>query len=307
MGPDRAILVCGPTAGGKSSFAVALAGAVGGVIINADSMQLYADLRLLTARPSPTQEGRVPHRLYGVVSGDQRFSVGLWLERAATEIATARAQGQVPILVGGTGLYFKALVEGLAEIPEIPPEVRARWAAVAREGGTAQLASDLRQIDPQMAALLEPGDRQRLVRALEVKTATGRSLAEWQKGRATPVLDLRQTTPLVLAPPRPTIHARIGQRVETMLQEGAIDEVAALLELRLDPGLPVMKAIGVAEIARLIEGKADLATTATDMATSTRRYAKRQGTWARKYMADWRWIERVEDDLVAQIAATIVA
>ncbi|MHA1523311.1 MAG: tRNA (adenosine(37)-N6)-dimethylallyltransferase MiaA [Alphaproteobacteria bacterium] len=306
-----AILLCGPTSGGKSALALALAQTlaqsltktVGAVVINADAMQIYRELRILTARPSLQDEAGIPHRLYGAVAGDQRFSVGRWLERVAAEIGIANAQGLVPIIVGGTGLYFNALLNGLAPIPEIPSEIRTHWAKVGQAGGVVQLARELARLDPQMAARLEPGDTQRIVRALEVMTATGRSLADWQQRPTVPVLRAQQSICLVLAPPRPTIHARIAQRAGLMLAGGAVDEVRALLDLKLDADLPVMKAIGVAEITRMISGDVDLATTTINIATATRRYAKRQLTWARKYMAEWRWVDAVNASVVDEIAA----
>ncbi|MFV2092452.1 MAG: tRNA (adenosine(37)-N6)-dimethylallyltransferase MiaA, partial [Hyphomicrobiales bacterium] len=214
MTPKPCILIAGPTAGGKSALAVAVAKAVGGVVINADSMQVYHPLLILTARPTSTDEAGVAHRLYGVVSGETRFSVGRWLARATAEIDAARGQGLVPVLVGGTGLYFKALLGGLAEIPDIPGDVRAHWADVSQAGGPAQLARELARLDPAMAARLEPGDRQRMVRALEVMSATGRSLADWQNDTAPPALATAQTVRIVLSPARADIHARIARRVD---------------------------------------------------------------------------------------------
>jgi tRNA dimethylallyltransferase len=296
MADKSAILIAGPTASGKSALALKLAAETGGVIINADSMQVYAELRVLTARPSPAEEAEAPHRLYGVVSGAEPFSVGQWLAAAEAEIRQARAAAAMPILVGGTGLYFGSLLKGLAEIPEIPDEVRQRWRDLGETGGAGALRAALAARDPEMAARLVAGDPQRLIRALEVVDATDRSLADWQRDPPRPpLLDPETTCRIVLGPPRQTVYARADARVVRMLRAGALEEVSGLLALGLPTGSPVMKAIGVGELAAHLRGDVTLDAAMDRMRTATRRYAKRQLTWFRNRMADWQWREGARD------------
>lgn len=285
--PD-AILIAGPTASGKSQRAIAFAAAHGGVVINADSMQVYRELRVLSARPSATDEAEVPHRLYGHVGAATRYSVGQWLEDAAAALAEARADDRVPVFVGGTGLYFKALTEGLASIPPIPQSVRA-VVLVAAEGEPADvLHARLAARDPETAAETRPSDRARILRALEVIEATGRPLAAWRRGPGSaPLVAGDRVWRIVLDPPRPLLHARIAERAERMVHDGAIGEALALGALGLSPDLPAMKAIGVRQFLDHHTGKLTLAEALASVKTETRRYAKRQVTWFRHQAADW--------------------
>lgn len=285
----QAILIAGPTASGKSAAALALAERLGGTVVNADSMQVYRELAVLTARPALADASRVPHRLYGVAPAAEAYSVGQWLEEAAQAIDEANAGGRVPILVGGTGLYYKALLEGLAPVPEIPPEIRNAWRLEAERLGAEGLYAELAARDPAMAARLKPSDPQRIVRALEVIDATGISLAEWQGGNAPPILDWNAARKLVIAPEREPLYAAINARFDQMVGAGAIEEVRALMALGLDPGLPAMRAHGVRELAAYLRGEASLDEAIAKAKTETRRYAKRQMTWARRFMQDWDW------------------
>ena len=285
----KAILIAGPTASGKSAVALALAERLGGTVINADSMQLYRELRILTARPSEAEERLAPHRLYGTVPAGEAFSVGRWLEEAQAAIAEARGEGKVPILVGGTGLYFKALLEGLAPVPDIPSEVRAHWREKSERLGTEVLHRELVARDPGMAAKLRASDPQRIVRALEVIDATSVSLSEWQGAPAAPVLDSQAVMKLVIAPEREPLYAGIDARFDRMIEAGALEEVEALLVQRLDDSLPAMRAHGVRELRAYLAGACSLEDAKIKSKTETRRYAKRQMTWARRSMADWEW------------------
>jgi tRNA dimethylallyltransferase len=285
----KAILIAGPTASGKSGATLDLAGRLGGTIINADSMQVYRELRLLTARPSEAEEARMPHRLYGTVAAAEAYSVGRWLGDVASAIAEAREEGRLPIFVGGTGLYFKALTEGLAPVPDIPAEIRSYWRKRAEELGRDDLHAELAARDSAMAARLGPADPQRIVRALEVIDATGVSLAEWQGGNAAPLLEAAATLRLVIAPEREPLYAAIDARFDRMIEQGALDEVRALMELKLDPGLPAMRAHGVRELAAYISGALTRADAVAKAKTESRRYAKRQMTWLRRFMSNWDW------------------
>ena len=285
-----AILIAGPTASGKSSAALELAESLQGTVINADSMQVYRELAVLTARPTSADIERAPHRLYGTISAAEVYSVGSWLEDVARAIAEASDAGRVPILVGGTGLYFKALTEGLAPIPDVPPEIREHWRERAEAQGAEQLHRELAARDPAMAARLKPTDPQRIVRALEVIDATAVSLAEWQGASALPVLPPHGVLRLVVAPERAPLYAAIDARFEAMIGQGALEEVTALLALGLDPGLPAMRAHGVRELGAYLAGANSLDEAIAKAKTETRRYAKRQMTWLRRFMTDWDWV-----------------
>jgi len=287
---SKTILIAGPTASGKSALALAVAERVGGVIINADSMQVYRELRILTARPTPEEEARVRHKLYGFVPAGEAYSAGRFVRDATDAIAAARSDGRRPIIVGGTGLYFKALLEGLSPIPRIDDAIRNHWRAEAERRGAAALHHDLAQRDATMAARLEPADTQRVVRALEVIEQTGRSLAEWQRDRSPPVLDEAQTVELLLTLDRSEIQARADARFETMMAEGALQEAQALAGLGIDPSLPAMRAIGVRPLIAAIEGKCSLEEAAAAAKQETRHYVKRQETWFKSHMISWHHI-----------------
>lgn len=296
--PPAPVLIAGPTASGKSALALALARALGGVVVNADSMQVYADLRTITARPTPEEEAQAPHRLYGHVDGAVNHSVGRWLADAAREIAEAERAGLVPILVGGTGLYFKALVEGLSDMPAVPDAVRARVRAEAEGLETPALHGRLAERDPQSAARLRPSDRLRVLRALEIHAATGRSLSSFHAAREPGPLAGRPLRRLFLAPDRALLRARIDARFDAMMAQGALDEVTALAARGLDPMLPVMRAHGVPGLIAHLRGEASLADAVARGKADTRAYAKRQFTWFRNSMPGWEWIAP-EDALAA--------
>jgi tRNA dimethylallyltransferase len=297
----EAVLIAGPTASGKSAAALALADRLGGRIINADSMQVYRELPVLTAQPSAADMADTPHRLYGTVSGREAYSVGRWVVDAAAEIKDARSVGQVPILVGGSGLYFMALLQGLSPIPDIPEDVRQHWRGRAATLSASELHSALAVRDPIMAERLTPTDTQRLVRALEVVEATGISLAEWQETAGDPVLGAEDLHKLVVAPEREEIYSAINARFDSMLRNGALAEVEALINLSLDPGLPVMRALGVPELVAHLAGEVDLEDASNTAKTMSRRYAKRQMTWARRFMADWTWFPSGEAAALAAL------
>ncbi len=278
-GDGRPVLIAGPTASGKSALAMEIAAAHGGVIVNADALQVFADWRVLTARPSVEDEALVPHRLYGHVPGETAYSVGQWLRAAAPLLAGAR-----PIFVGGTGLYFAALTEGLAVIPETPPEVRAEADALRLDGGVAALLPGL---DAETAARIDRQNPMRVQRAWEVLRATGRGLAAWQDETGPPALPLAGTLPILLEAERDWLAARIAQRFDLMLEGGALDEARAHLG-SWDPAAPSSKALGAAELIAQLKGEIDL-TSARDRAVIlTRQYAKRQRTWFRARMKSWK-------------------
>ena len=283
---DNTILIAGPTASGKSRLAIELAQALDGVIINADSMQVYRELRVLTARPGAREEAAVPHRLYGITSAVAPFSVGRWLELVQTEITNACQAGRTAIIVGGTGLYFQALTEGMAEIPDIPEPARQAARAKLRALGPAGLHAALAARDPVMAARLKPTDPQRLVRAYEVIAGTGVSLATWQQRPATTTL-APPWHGFVLNWPRQQLYRRCDERLAAMLDHGALKEVAELAAMDLDPGLPAMKALGVPELIRHSRGEIGRAQALAAAQQATRRYAKRQMTWFRNKMCSW--------------------
>lgn len=277
----RAIaIVAGPTASGKSALALALAEKFAGTIINADSQQVYRDLAVLTARPRAAEMARAPHRLYGVIDAAENCSAGRWRAMAEIEIDAAREAGRLPILVGGTGLYLAALLDGLAPLPPIPVAARAEALALHAQLGGGAFREKLATLDPVAAAKLAPGDRQRLTRAFEVVRATGRPLSEWQR-RQKPARDLRAAV-IVLLPPRSALYRACDARVASMMAEGAEDEVRALLARRLSPTLPAMKAVGVRDLQALIAGAASREDAVAAMQQATRRYAKRQYTWFRR-------------------------
>src|SRR5450432_1211495 len=286
----KAVLIAGPTASGKSALALVLAEKYGGVIVNADSMQVYRDLRIITARPTPDEEARVPHRLYGHVDAAVNFSAGHWVSDAANVLAEARGQNRMPIFVGGSGLYFKALTRGLSAVPPIAPEVRERVRARLERDGVEALHAELARRDPVAAERLKPRDRTRIARALEVVEATGQSLTDWHRDGLPPLLPQGQFRALFLEPDRDRLYARIDARFEAMLGAGALEEVAALGARRLDPLLPAMKAHGVPALLRHLRGEITLEEAATIGRADTRHYAKRQFTWFRHQLPDFEWI-----------------
>ncbi len=286
----RALLIAGPTASGKSAVALALAKRFGATIVNADSMQVYRDLRVLTARPSEAEERQAAHRLFGEIDGAENFSVGRWLERARAVLAENAGRSQPILFVGGTGLYFRALTQGLSDIPRVPEPVRAAVRAEAEGQSTPNLHARLAKRDPLTAARLRPSDRQRVLRALEVVAATGRPLAEFQGAREAPPLAAGEWAGLFLAPEREALNARIETRFAAMLRDGALDEVAALMRRGLDPALPVMRAHGAPHLMAHLRGEISLAEAAELAVRDTRRYAKRQFTWARHQMPDFAWV-----------------
>lgn len=273
--PDKPVLIAGPTASGKSDLALRIAETQGGVIVNADASQVFDCWRVVTARPSPDEEARVPHRLYGHIAYDVTYSVGHWLR----EVIPLLTGPERPIIVGGTGLYFSALTEGLAEIPATPPDVRAA-------GDDLSLETLLAQLDPKTAARIDVKNRARVQRAWEVLTATGRPLAEWQDATPPPALPLAQSTALVLNSPKDWLEARIRKRFRQMIEAGALDEIDAMRN-RYAPALPSCKAIGVPELMSYVTGQATLQEAEEAAAISTRRFAKRQRTWFRARMSAW--------------------
>ena len=284
----QALLLAGPTASGKSAAALTLAQKFGATIVNADSMQVYADLSLLTARPTRAEEGQAPHRLFGEIDGAVNFSVGRWARRAR-EILAGVGEGPV-VFVGGTGLYFRALTEGLSDMPAVPEAVRTRVRGEAEGRPTPDLHARLAAADPETAARLRPSDRQRILRALEVFFATGRPLAAFQGARGEPALEAGTWCGLFLAPDRDALYRRIDDRFDAMLAEGALDEVLALARRNLDPALPVMRAHGVPHLIAHLEGRLSLAEAAGRGKADTRHYAKRQFTWARHQLAGFEWV-----------------
>jgi tRNA dimethylallyltransferase len=293
-------LIAGPTASGKSALALRLAQAAGAEIVNADSMQLYAGLRVLTAAPSLEDEARVPHHLYGVADAAEAWSVGRWLRAANAVLAEIEGRGRPAVVVGGTGLYFRALTRGLAETPDIPPEARAAADDLWTRDGEAAVRAALKAGDPEGEARIERGDRQRLVRALSVLTATGRPLGAWQADTA-PLLAPGAWRGLVVEPDRAILYARCDARLESMLAEGALEEVRALIARDLDPALPAMKALGVREFAAHLQGRLSLQDALAAAQQSTRNYAKRQLTWFRNQTPDWPRVDALDAEAVRQL------
>ncbi|WP_293867277.1 tRNA (adenosine(37)-N6)-dimethylallyltransferase MiaA [uncultured Alsobacter sp.] len=285
----RAILIAGPTASGKSALAVKLAQRLGGAVVNADSMQVYRDLRIITARPTVEEESEAPHRLFGHVDACENHSVGRWLAEIGPVLEDLSGRGVVPIVTGGTGLYFRALTEGLSAIPPVPEDVRAAVRAASDGVPPEELHRDLAARDPQTAATLRPTDRQRIVRALEIFTATGRSLVSFHGGREGRVLDPQDCVRVFLAPEREGVYARIDSRFESMMSLGALEEVSALARRQLDPALPCMRAHGVPWLIRAIEGEMALPEAIERAKLDTRHYAKRQFTWFRHQAEGWTW------------------
>ncbi len=290
----RAILIAGPTASGKSALAMRLAGALDGVIVNADSMQVYRDLRILTARPSVEEELAFPHRLFGHVDAAENYSVARWLADAGQAIATIEAEGRLPILVGGTGLYFRALTEGLSDIPPVPEAVRSELRAWAEGRDAHEIHARLGEVDPETASRLRPTDPQRNLRALEVYTATGRPLSAFHASRSGAVLDPATCVAVFLEPDREVLRQRIDARFDAMMAAGAREEVEALMQRLIDPALPAMRAHGVPGLIRAFRNEISVEEAVAIGKADTRRYAKRQHTWFRHQAPAFDWV-RVED------------
>lgn len=287
---NKAVLIAGPTASGKSALALELAEKNGGVVINTDSMQVYRDLRVLTARPTREEEARVPHRLYGHVDASVNYSAGLYVADAAKVLDEARGAGRRPIFVGGTGLYFKALTRGLSQVPPVPEQIRDAVRARLDRDGVKALHAELARRDPEAAERLKPRDRTRIARALEVIEATGRPLADWHDQAQPPLLREGEYQALFLAPERDALYARIDARFDIMLKAGAIAEVEALAARGLDPLLPAMKAHGVPALIRYLKGELTLEEAAAIGKADTRHYAKRQFTWFRHQLPEFQWM-----------------
>ena len=287
---SKAVLIAGPTASGKSALALELAQKTSGVIINADSMQVYRDLRVITARPTPEEEATVPHRLYGHVDAAVNFSAGAWIADAALVLAEARAQNRLPIFVGGSGLYFKALTRGLSAVPPVPAAIREEVRARLERDGVEALHAALMLRDPASAERLKPRDRTRIARAFEVVEATGRSLTDWHRDGLPPLLPPGQFNALFLEPDRDQLYAKIDARFDAMLKAGALEEVADLAARHLDPLLPAMKAHGVPGLIRHLRGEITLEQAAEIGRADTRHYAKRQFTWFRHQLPEFEWV-----------------
>ncbi len=296
----QAVLIAGPTASGKSALALRLAERLGGVVVNADSMQVYRDLRIITARPSPEEEAAAPHRLYGHVDAAENYSVGRWCRDVGAVLEECAQTNRVPILVGGTGLYFKALLTGLAAVPPIPATIRNAVRGRLARDGVAPLYAELRERDPLTARRLMPLDRSRISRALEVVLATGRSLTDWHRDGQPPLVDTAKAAKVFITCERTELVRRIEERFATMLAAGALDEVSALAARGLDPLLPAMKAHGVPWLIRHLNGEITLEEAAAGGVMDTRRYAKRQVTWFRNQMKDWPWApaEKAFDEII---------
>ncbi len=305
MVKSRPILIAGPTSSGKSALAVRLAERLEGVVINADSMQVYRDLRIITARPSRQEEARVPHRLYGHIDASVNYSVGAWCYDVQQVLEQTEQYGRVPILVGGTGLYFTVLAKGLAAVPPIPADVRVRVRSKLARGGVVPLYQELLERDPSTAHRLMPNDRSRISRALEVVLATGRSLTDWHREGMPPLIEGSQAAKVFITCEREELKRRIEARFAAMLAAGALDEVRTLAARNLDPTLPAMKAHGVPWLIRHLRGEITLEEAAAGGVMDTRRYAKRQLTWFRNQLPDWPWVPagQGEAEVLRQIDA----
>lgn len=299
-----AILIAGPTASGKSGVALRLAEELGGVIINTDSMQVYDGLRVLTARPSVADEARVPHRLYGIIDPSVRCSVGIWAGLVQDCLASLE-EDQTPIFVGGTGLYFSVLTDGLSQIPDVSAEVQGRVQGLHDDIGLEHFAGLVAESDPGLVERVGRTDPQRLIRAMAVFEETGRPLSDWQKEPKRPILKGEQV-PIVLDPDRDWLYARCNLRFEQMLEEGALEEVAALLARKLDPMLPAMKALGMPELCGLVRGEIPQETAVLEAQKQTRRFAKRQYTWFRNQMIAWNRVSQQQSETLFDEIFTII-
>jgi len=305
MPTPKPILIAGPTASGKSALAMRLAERLNGVVVNADSMQVYRDLRIITARPSKQEEARLPHRLYGHVDASVNYSVGAWCYDVQQVLEQTEQYGRVPILVGGTGLYFTVLTKGLAAVPPIPADIRERVRGKLAREGVAPLYQELLERDSAAAHRLMPNDKSRISRALEVVLATGRSLADWHREGMPPLIDAARAAKVFITCEREELKRRIEARFAGMLAAGALEEVRALAARGLDPMLPAMKAHGVPWLIRHLRGEITLDEAAAGGVMDTRRYAKRQVTWFKNQLPDWPWTpaEVAEDEITRQLEA----
>jgi tRNA dimethylallyltransferase len=292
-------LIAGPTASGKSAMALRLAKENDGVVVNADSMQVYDVLRVLTARPLTGDMEGVPHHLFGDVPPSSLYSTGKWLADVGAALAQPELNGRHVVFVGGTGMYFRALLGGMSEIPEVDAEVRDHWRNALIERGPEALHKELAIRDPQTAARLKPQDSQRIARALEVHASSGRPISYWQKQAGLALVDEPAARKIILVPDRSTLREKINQRFALMAKSGAVDEVRSLLSLNLDPALPAMKAIGVSEISAFLSGQCTLPQAIDSACVATRQYAKRQETWLR-HQLDKNW-ERFEPKISAEL------
>ncbi|MEQ1942980.1 tRNA (adenosine(37)-N6)-dimethylallyltransferase MiaA [Mesorhizobium sp. VNQ89] len=296
----NAILIAGPTASGKSRLALELATRLGGTVVNADSMQVYSVLDILTARPGE-ETAQIPHVLYGHVHPSVAYSTGAWTRDVLMQAGPDMFGGRRPIFIGGTGLYFRALEEGMSRMPEVPDQIRTKWRGELADKGADALHGVLSRMDPRSAETLKPGDSQRIVRALEVFDSSGRSILDWQAKRGRPLVDRDSSSFIVLEPEREELVARINRRLDDMIAAGALDEVRALAALDLDPALPAVKAIGFRELRAALSGKTTIAEAIERAKISTRQYAKRQSTWFRNQLGPhWRRISGGED-IAAQL------
>ncbi|MDX2308270.1 MAG: tRNA (adenosine(37)-N6)-dimethylallyltransferase MiaA [Hyphomicrobium sp.] len=302
----RPILIAGPTASGKSALALALAERLGGTVVNADSMQVYREIPILAARPTAADEARAPHRLYGHVPSTEAYSAGRFIREVSALLPAIQAAGSFPIIVGGTGLYFKALLEGLSPIPSVPDDIRAHWRREGERLGPDALHAVLAKRDPAMATRLERGDRQRIVRALEVLDATGRSLADWQNQPGSPVVPAGGCVGIVLSPPRDWLHERSAARFDAMMAMGALAEAEAAEAMALDGDLPAARALGMRPLRAHVRREIELEMAVTRAKAETRQYIKRQETWLRRHMMSWKRLSAQEKERNADQVITFM-
>lgn len=294
MTVKSAVLIAGPTASGKSALALEVAARTDGVVINADSMQVYRGLRIITARPTDEEISRAPHRLYGHIDPAEIYSAGRWLREAEQEIETARSSGKTAIVIGGTGLYFSALLQGLSAVPEVPAEVRQQVRDLGDTKDNDALHGMLASRDPRTASEIRTSDRQRVLRALEVVEATGRGLSEWREEPGVPVLNSGDYQAIFLETDREALGQRIDTRFDKMLAEGALDEVKRLNARNLDPRMPVLKAHGVPWLFKYLNGEMTFEEAAVHGKRDTRQYSKRQETWFRNQLPEFQWVKPEE-------------
>lgn len=297
----KPILIAGPTASGKSALALRLAETLGGVVINADSQQIYRDWRILSARPSPEEEARAPHRMYGHVSLDVVYSTGHWLDDAAAELDRSREAGLCPIIVGGTGLYFKALTVGLAKIPKADLAIRARGEDILEDLGLTAFVEALRLRDPKTCARIDLQNPRRVLRAWEVLEQTGRGIADWQDETPPPLVPLDACHPVALTPPRDWLYQRCDQRFTEMVNTGVLGEVEAVMAMGVPLDAPGAKAVGAPELMAHLRGEMTLEDAVAQAQMETRRYAKRQSTWIRNQMQAWRKLDPTDDVAVTEL------